>query len=94
MSWESIRFAHYSYLQRGKLTLQERTNTILEYSKHVYVIFLAYVTVEKGEEEGNYVWLMRLVDRMRMCIGPSFEVGVVFTVAINNLYHSFSDHFG
>ena len=51
MSWESIRFAHYSYLHRGKLTLQERTDTILEYSKHVYVVFLAYVMVEKGEEK-------------------------------------------
>ena len=28
---------------------------------------------------------------MRMCTGPIFEVGVVFTVAINNLYHNFSD---
>ena len=72
MSWESIRFAHYSYLLRGKFTLQERTNTILEYSKHVYVVFLAYATVEKGEEEGNYVWLVRLVDCMRMCTGLIF----------------------
>ena len=76
-------FAHYSYLHRGKLTLQARTNTILEYSKHVYVVFLAYVTVEKGEEEGNYVWLVRLVAFMRMCTGLIFEVGVVFTVTIN-----------
>ena len=52
--------------------LQERTNTILENSKHVYVVFLAYVTVQKGEEEGNYVWLARLVDRMRMSTGPIF----------------------
>ena len=52
------------------------------------------MTEEKGEEEGNYVWLMRLVDCMRMCTGLIFEVGVVFTVAINNLYHNFSDHFG
>ena len=50
--------------------------------------------VEKGEKEGNYVWLVRLVDFMCMCTGLIFEVGVVFTVAINNLYHSFSDHFG
>jgi hypothetical protein len=58
------------------------------------VVFLAYVTVEKGEEEGSYIWLARLVDCMHMCTSPIFEVGVVFTVAINNLYHNFSDHFG
>ena len=52
------------------------------------------MTVEKGEEEGNYIWLARLVDCMHMCTSPIFEVGVVFTVAINNLYRSFSDHFG
>ena len=44
-------------------------NTILEYSKQAYVVFLAYVTVEKGEEKRNYVLLVRLVDCMRMCTG-------------------------
>ena len=37
LSWESIRFAHYSYIptQSYKLMVQERTNTILEYSEHM-----------------------------------------------------------
>ena len=60
----------------------------------MHVIFLAYVTVEKGEEEGNYVWLVRLVDCMRMSTGLIFEVGVDFAVTINNLHHTFSDHSG
>ena len=38
--------------------------------------------VEKGEEEGNYVWLVRPVDCMRMC---NFEVGVIITVTINTI---------
>ena len=54
------------------------------------------MTVEKVEEEGNYIWLARLVDCMHMCTSPIFEVGVVLTVAIkfNDLYRSFHDHFG
>ena len=37
LSWLSIRSAHYTYPQRAKLTLQERTNTIqlLEYFEHM-----------------------------------------------------------
>ena len=37
LSWESIRFAHYNYIptQSYKLMVQERTNTILEYSEHM-----------------------------------------------------------
>ena len=58
--------------QSYKLMVQERTNTILEYSPSTcsYVVFLAYVMVEKGEEEGNYIWLARLVDCMHMCTSP------------------------
>ena len=53
------------------------------------------MTVEKGEEEGNYIWLARLVDCMHMCTSPIF-VGGYFSrcVAINYLNSSFSDHFG
>ena len=49
--------------------------------------------MEKGEEEGNYtMYITRETSRLYAHV--IFEVGVVFTVAINNLCSSFSDYFG